>query len=604
MNDLHWNQSKKISTRLRGVFIKNALVVWIGLILTASLYAGKNGGGSGWYLPFNMVVWSVVCLFIMTTFIKVFYHQRLVASKMVLYFCIMLLGILLAGSVFANIQSDVWLQTVLAFGVVGLFFWSLFQYPLTQRHFIYILVVLCVVGFVQSLIAIVQSHDVYRAAYALVPYEAFRFSGDRPLGNFQQVNMLASFLSLVLVTTLYLMLSRVFLNGSRVFNIWLFLVVLSSFYILLLTGSRSGLLAFIVAGICMLVARQRFLRQHRVLFLIWLLALVLAFVLSVYFPGQALGLEFVLEKTGGLSEGARFFLYQYSLKLFMDSPVFGLGIGHFMTPFAEYIRAEQNTALMTMRFTHPHNEWLYWMLQSGWVALLLPLAFAGVYGVYLFKRSYAYAFMVLALLLPFLIQSQLSYPFTLSSVHLFLLLFFLYVGGRFVTKTWGFSVNKALKILLTMVAILLIGMIFYGTWHSLKSIKEVYIFENSLLYTQFQTKEEIANQRYLEHATYHLLYREDAVKAMNSMVEKAIKTNNKYDLNQFIGWATTRMDRGGEKISEQTLWNLAKVYLALGQTSQVGEVAQQWLKKYGVVLDMAELQKQVDAIKHSTESEL
>ncbi len=593
MNGLNVNLSRWL-----GHVLNYSLVVWVGLILLASLYAGKNEGGSGWYLPFNIVVWSVVCLFIMTTFIKVLYHQRLVASRVVFYFCIMLFGILLAGSVFANIQSDAWLQTTLAFGVVGLFFWSLFQYPFTQRHLIHILVVLCVVGFVQSLIAIVQSHDVSRAAYALIPYEAFRFSGDRPLGNFQQVNMLASFLSLVLVTTLYLMLSHVFLNSSRVFKIWLFLVVLSSFYILLLTGSRAGLLAFIISGICMLVARQRFLRQHMALFLLWLLALVLAFVLSVYFPGQALGLELVLEKMGGLSEGARLFLYQYSIQLFMESPVFGLGIGHFIAPFAEHIATEQNTALMTMHFTHPHNEWLYWILQSGVLALLLPLAFAGVYGVYLFKRSYAYAFMVLALLLPFLIQSQLSYPFTLSSVHLFLLLFFLYLGGRVVKKTWVFSINRVQKMFLIMVVILLIGMIFYSTWHSLKSIKEAYIFQNSLFYSQFQTKEEIANQRYLEHATDNLLYREDAVKAMNGMVEKAIKSNNQYDLQQFIWWA---QDRGGE-ISEESLLNLAKVYLAqeeIEQAEQVEQVVKSMHEQYGVSLDIADLQREVVTLKES-----
>ena len=588
MNGLSVNQSKWLDHLL-----SYSLVVWVGLILLASLYAGKNEGGSGWYLPFNIVVWSVACLFIMATLIKVLYCQQLVVSRMALYFCVMLLGILLAGSVFADIQSDIWLQTALAFGVVGLFFWSLFQYPLTQRHFIQILVVLCIVGFIQSLIAIVQSHDVYRAAYALIPYEAFRFSGDRPLGNFQQVNMLASFLSLVLVATLYLMLSRVFLNGSRVFKIWLFLVVLSSFYVLLLTGSRAGLLAFMVAGICMLMARRRFLRQHIPLFLLWLLALALAFILSVYFPGQALGLEFVLEKMGGLSEEARFFLYQYSLQLFMESPIFGLGIGHFIAPFAEHIAAEKNTILMTVRFTHPHNEWLYWMLQSGVLALLLPLAFAGMYGVYLLKRSGAYALMVLALLLPFLIQSQLSYPFTLSSVHLFLLLFFLYVGVRFVKKTWRFSINRVQKQLLIMMMIVCIGMIFYGTWHSLKSIKEAYIFQNSLFYTQFQTKEEIANQRYLAHATHNLLYREDAVKAMNSMVEKAIKNNNRYDLNQFVWWAEKR---GGE-ISQQSLENLAKVYLAQGKLSQVEKAVEELLSIYGVVLTRAELQQELALIK-------
>lgn len=575
------------------VFLSNSLVIWMGAILFASLYSEQNEGGSGWYLPFNIMIWAIVCVFILVTFVKVLYCQYMVASRPVFYFSIMLCAIFLAGSVFADTQSDLWLQTLFGFLVVGLFLWALFQYPLTHRHFFRILVLLCVVGFIQSFIAIIQSHDVYRVAYTMIPYEAFRFGGDRPLGNFQQVNMLASFLSLVLVVTLYLMLSSFFLRSSRVFKLWLFLVVLSSFYALLLTGSRAGLLAFIVGVICMLVARQRFLRQHVILFLVWLLALSLAFIVSVYFPGQALGLSFVLEKIGGLSGEARASLYVYALDMFIALPFFGLGIGNFIEPFAEYIRTQNNTALMALRFTHPHNEWLFWMLQSGKVALFLPIMFAVYYLFCLHKIRYGYVYMVLALLLPLFIQAQLSYPFTLSSLHLFTLIFFIYVGVRFVKKSYGFSINKWFQRGVIAIVLFLASSVLYGAWHTLKSIKEVYIFENSLFYTQFQTKEEIASQRYLEYATHNVLYRKDVVKAMNAMVNKAIKSNNRYDLNQFVWWAEKR---GGE-ISQQSLENLAKVYLAQGKLSQVDKVVEELLSTYGVVLTRAELQQDLALIK-------
>lgn len=545
--------------------IKHALLFWVGLILIATLYVDKNGGGNGLNLPFNIIVWMVVCLFIVMTFIKIIYSQSLVASKVSFYFFAMLLAIFVLGSVQANIQSDTWWKMAFGFSVLSLFLWALFQYSLTQRQLIQILIILCIVGFIQALIATVQSHDSYRVVYTLIPYEAFRFSGGRPLGNFQQVNMLASFLALVLVSSLYLMMSRYFLTASRLFKIWLFCAVVLSFYVLLLSGSRAGFLAFIVGAFCMLVARQTFLKHHLMVFLGWLLALSLAFFLSTYFPGLSGGLELAVNKMAGLSGGARASLYQYSLEMFMLSPFVGLGIGNFIEPFADYIRTQQNAQLMALHFTHPHNEWLYWMLQSGMVALFAPLFFAVFYLIHLFKRRYSYALMVLALVLPFLIQSQLSYPFTLSSIHLFLLIFFIYVGVRFIRSKRSFVLNANIKRLLLLGILSLIPVILYASWHTLKSIQEIYIFENSLSYTQFQTKEEIANQRYLEHATYNILYRESVVIAMNKMVTKAIKSNNQYDLNQFIWWAE---NRGGE-ISQQSLKNLAKVYLAQEKLNKV-----------------------------------
>lgn len=570
----------------------HALVIWIGLISAASLYAGQNIGGSGLELPFNIFVWGVVCLFIMTSVIKVLHCQCIHTSRLVWYFAVVLLNIFLIGSFSDHAKTDALMRTAFNFSVLVLFFWALFQYSLTDIQFRQILVILCAVGFIQALISVVQIHDVYKVAYTLIPYEAFRYIGDRPLGNFQQVNMLATFLSFVLVSTLYLLLSRRFLTYSRVFKIGLFLGVLLSFYVLLLTGSRAGLLTFIIAVTCMLVARYQVIKRMQRWFLLWLLSLLLAFVLSVYFPGQATGLELVAEKMAGLSQAVRLSLYQYSLEMFMLTPLIGLGIGNFIEPFATYVKEQQNTELLELYITHPHNEWLFWMLQSGVIALLAPLVFAGWYVFQLFKSGFQTALAMLALLTPFLIQSQLSYPFSLSSMHLFLLLFMLYAGVRFVRKRHLFRLNSELQRLLLAGALVLMCVVPYATWHTLKSIKEMYIFENSLFYTQFQTKEEIANQRYLQHAAHNWLYRKSVIKVMNLMAEKAIKTNNKYDLNQFVWWANSV-----QNLSEQSLLSLAKVYLELEQAEQADTIAKRILEQYGVVLKISDLKRQIKVLK-------
>ena len=54
---------------------------------------------------------------------------------------------------------------------------------------------------------------------------------------------------------------------------------------------------------------------------------------------------------------------------------------------------------------------------------------------------------------------------------------------------------------------------------------------------------------------------------------------------------------GGGEISQQSLENLAKVYLAQENLSQVDKVVEELLSTYGVVLTRAELQQELALIK-------
>jgi len=57
--------------------------------------------------------------------------------------------------------------------------------------------------------------------------------------------------------------------------------------------------------------------------------------------------------------------------------------------------------------------------------------------------------------------------------------------------------------------------------------------------------------------------------------------------------------------SQQSLENLAKVYVEQGKLNQVDEVATQLLNTYGVIVNMFDLQKEIDEIKaKKTEADL
>ncbi len=597
-------------------FYRYILFYWLSFIILFLLFSSFNIGGEGVDLPFNIMIWGVVCLFILSTLIKGVKDKQIKWSKLLFVLLALLCGLLIVGSIQANWGRDALMQTVFNFIVISLFLWALFQYKLTQVQFIQLLMLFCLLGALQAFIGVVQLHDSYRVLYTLTSYEAFRLTGERPLGTFQQVNMLATFLAFTLVASLYVLSTRVFLRSSRVLKIGLLLSVLLMAYVLFLTGSRAGMLAWLVGTGLMLIARHQSWGQSkregkplrpfslfysdplfppRFWLLLWFLMLAIAFFLSNTFPGNALGLGQVVQKTVGVAEGIRWLLYQQSLVLFMQSPLTGLGIGNFIESFSAHIKENDLTVLQEAYWTHPHNELLYWMLQSGVIALVLSLVFMGYFLYLLFQNRRAFSLAILALMMPFAIQAQLSYPFSLSSLHLFIPLVLMYVGTRRYATAYRFSIPTWAQISATTVLLGLVVVVLFSAWHSLKSIKELYIFENSLFYTQFQSKEEIANQRYLQHATHNVLYREKSILAMNTMVKKAIESNNQYDLQQFVWWAE---ERGGE-ISQSSLLSLVKVYLAQGNIEEAKQAVQSMSDQFSVALNLNYLQQKITALQHT-----
>jgi len=108
------------------LFSKHALLLWLGVIFTASLFSVSNISGEGVDLPFNVMVWTVVCLFIVSTLIKGVMDKQIKWAGLVVALLVLLFGVLGIGAINANFSNDAFMQTAFNFSVIILFFFGTF----------------------------------------------------------------------------------------------------------------------------------------------------------------------------------------------------------------------------------------------------------------------------------------------------------------------------------------------------------------------------------------------------------------------------------------------------------------------------------------------
>lgn len=516
--------------------------VWVLLALPGLLYSQPNVGGSGLLMPNNTAIWFVSGLVVALALHRVLSKRQWAVSGSAHGLGWMLL--LIFGLSLVSSSASLNTQLLFAGGFMGawLFFYALFQYRLTHGRFLRLLTFLCLLGLLHALVATIQLHDPFRVWYTITGYLPFGIVTNRPVGIIQQVNMTATFMATISAAALYIVLSASFQRYHWYWQAMVFAAVLASFYILLLSGSRAGWLSLAIALPLVLMARHKVLKRFSNQFFIWLTILGIAVALAYFFPGKA-DQELLTNKFDQLSMGTdvRLFLYSYSLQLFLTSPWLGFGLGGYTEAFVNYAQSvgvpEAFRELKLIEFLHPHNELLYWMLQSGVLALVAVVAWVAVYLKKLFKQRVIFALGILGLAMPLLIQAQLSSPFVFSSLHLFLLLFFLHYGIRNEKRVVSLSIGQSSRVLARSALWMLLALWVFAAWWTLKSIQDAYEYEYRLFLTAKQTPKEIREMQYFAYAHSHPAFADEVHSIMNKMAGKALEVGNRYDLQRFLWWA-------------------------------------------------------------------
>ncbi len=397
-----------------------AEIMLAALFLLAPLYYHPNLGGEGLRLPNNSTIWLVALVFIAYSLNKVINSETFQLPRYFAFIAAFPILVILSGFLAGVEQPLKWLFRVL-FILGGLaFFFGLFQHKLKQGRWDRVLLIIALSGMIHAGLGLLQiwfEGD--------MPYLLPKAPEGRPSGLFQQINNQATFLVTATVLSFYLASRPVMYGRKLSLQVLVSLTVLSSAFIVGYSGSRIGFLTLFLSLGILLVARKKSLLRNKVFTVLLLFSLISGFTLGLI-PSGGKAVDKTVAMQSGYSGSARLGIYNISLNLLKQEPIFGHGIGSFASKF-QYARPEfyakyPDANLPKEMVSHPHNELFQWMVEGGVTALLgIILLILGV--VFALKktgpsRGGAY----FALLIPISLHTQVELPFYMSALHWFVFL--------------------------------------------------------------------------------------------------------------------------------------------------------------------------------------
>ena len=416
-----------------------------------------NQGGSGLYLPFNMVGWAFVSVLISIGIWHLTTIKQLTLSRTQLW---VLAGFAILLLPFLNPQAEWNAQAqprflAIAAGLLLFFALSQFQFTEKQRH---------------SLLYLLLGAVAIEAVYGLVQFFVLKDGNwlgynvkvNRPYGIFQKDSVFSSFLAAGLAMTFYLLRWDSKVLTSRWRQGLLSLILVATPLLLIQVQSRAGIYGAILATACMLPVLWNYNRR-----IFWwsvtLLVISLSVGLVVYNSARS-------ADSYALTSGFRKLYWSHLLSMLPQSPWLGHGYGSFEYTFLHDFYAPEHITpgmrLMEENLDHPHNEVLFWLHEGGIVAVIGLIVFATGYIRSLFKCSgWAKRISLLALVLPLLFHSMVEYPFYHSVAHFFLFIVFLWLADAesgqqkvYACQYWFLARVVAIIIPLIVVPFMLTGL--------------------------------------------------------------------------------------------------------------------------------------------------
>ncbi len=373
-----------------------------------------NRGGSGFYLPWNLIGGIFIALLIIGAML--FSRPPLATSG---FFNLLASGslILLLPLLWAQ---QPWLSEALprlmglVLGVLAYF--ALLQIPLDRRWRRRLLMLLLAATVIEALLGLVQ--------YSLLQpgnWMGYNTLKNRPYGIFQQWNLMASFMATGLALALYLLSARRPLSRSLQ---WLAAAMLLLAPLLLIViASRVGLLAALLLSPLQLWMLYRLNRRRAGIALLLLMAGVSAGLLLVMLNGATRALM--------LPEPIfyRLTYWQEALDMIAERPWLGWGYGHFQHDFLHHFYTTHSSGMESVAISHPHNEILLWVVEGGLLSLSgIALIVWGLWRLLRHSRPVPLRPAPWLAALPILLHMMVEYPLYLSAAHAVLLLVILRVS--------------------------------------------------------------------------------------------------------------------------------------------------------------------------------
>ena len=398
-------------------------IFWIILSLYSLLgmhFFMHNQGGSGLYLPFNMVGWAFVSVLISIGIWHLTLVKQLTFSRTQFWF---LAGFAILLLPFLNPQAEWNVQAqprfvAVAAGLLLFFALSQFQFKEQQRYVLLYLLLGAVA--IEAMFGLTQFFILREGNWL-----GYNVKINRPYGIFQKDSVFSSFLAAGVAISLYLQRWDEVVLTSRWRQILLSVILVVVPLLLVQIQSRAGNYGTILVVLCMLPVLWSYNRR-----IFWWSVVLLSIGLSI---GMLVHTSVRSADSYELTSGFRKLYWSHLLTMLSQSPWLGHGYGSFEYTFLHDFYAPEHITpgmrLMEENLDHPHNEVLFWLHEGGIVAVIGLLIFAVGYIRSLFKcASWAKRISLLALVLPLLFHSMVEYPFYHSVAHFFLFIVFLWLA--------------------------------------------------------------------------------------------------------------------------------------------------------------------------------
>lgn len=183
----------------------------------------------------------------------------------------------------------------------------------------------------------------------------------RPTGVFRNPNDYATFLSLSIPFALCL--PRY--NKNRLLRLLGIGVVLTAFYLIIITGSRANILAVLLALVFLILFLAKLKQKVRIVFLVLLTLAIILFAFPSFIQDffskifTELGSIFVQAKLEYGSVFVRMNIIRNALEFLYSTAGFGVGAGNAEYWMANYSRYD------TLGILNPHNWWLEILINYG-----------------------------------------------------------------------------------------------------------------------------------------------------------------------------------------------------------------------------------------------
>jgi len=530
------------------------------VFILAPFYSQQSPGGEGLSIPYNNWVWIFAIVVMCSAVFQIILNQKIHLPKYWLAIAALPISFILSGFFNDSEKPTQWLFTI-GYIIGGfLFFIALFQFQLKRRALENILYGLCAAAIAHSLITLCQVSGWYFTSY--IP----RTANDAPISLFQQVNVHASFLITAFLVALYLASSPSAIKRHRLYWLLLIITIITTTSVLITIGSRTALVAFIVSTPLIIISRFKNFSQNPKLSLALIFALVIGLLVGSY---ESKGFAKYETKIDTQRSHARTYIYDLSWQVFKQAPYFGHGLGSFEKVFQEAkIDYEHSNKMGSQRYSHPHNEFLYWMIEGGASAIIGILISLIATCLALVKLGYKRCCGYFALLFPISFHTQVELPFYLSSALWFLWLTLLFMVHSHHTKVHITKLSIAISKLITISSLLISTTLASFFLHSTVAIQGL---TNYLRIPQqgFINLNTANNNLYYQNLSDNIL--------LTTLLYKDIALGTKKATPAFIEWAE---EHTSNHPITSTINNLALAYYYLGDKDKALHTMRRAAKMY------------------------